>query len=280
MDENPKDFDNKFLVVFENTGKEHAKTLEFGHRVETEWGVPIIWLEYCRVDSRSISLDSVPEGRTRSNLKKKQECGQEDHWFKRVDYDTAARSGEPFDAMLKWANGLPNVRTRRCSVQLKLRTRNRFLRWLGINEFYSYIGIRSDESHRATEILANIDKYESPRFPLITHGITKEDVNAWWEQQPFRLEIPNYLGNCDLCFLKAKWKRMAAVRNNPKVADWWIAKEKEMLAKGCDLSASQWILGHSYEALLSDASHMEFSFSEPDIPCSCAVGAFQKGEEE
>jgi hypothetical protein len=182
MDTEP-DFDKRFLVVFENTGREHDATLDFVRDVEKHWGVRVIWLEYTQVPAIEIDPELVPEGRKRSNLIKQQEQGLSAHWFKEVNYETAARRGQrgPFDDLLEWANVLPNVQTRSCSVQLKIRTRDRYLRANGIGAFNSYIGIRADEAHRKLEILANIDKYETPVFPLIDGGIKKPEVNAWWD---------------------------------------------------------------------------------------------------
>lgn len=260
MDANPKDFDSKFLVIFDNTGKEHDATLDFGHEVETRWGVKIIWLEYCRVNN--------------------------EHSFRVVDYKTAARRFDartPFDEMLEWANSLPNVRQRRCSAQLKQRTTKRYLQSIGLESWTSYIGIRYDERDRCDEIQSDCPKYISLRFPLSDDKITHRMVDEWWNQQPFKLGIPNYKGNCDLCFLKAKWKRLSILKEEPEAAKWWIDWEKKFQARTGDRAVGTgglWIYGHSYEGLLADATHPEFDFSEQDIPCSCAVGGFREDKDD
>lgn len=261
MDEHGASFDQKFTVVFANTGKEHDATLDFGHEVETRWGVPIIWLEYCRKN--------------------------DEHAWRVVNYETAARRFDkrtPFDELLEWTSCLPNVRRRGCSGQLKHRTAKRFLLANGMESWTDYIGIRHDEAHRATEIRAAAPKYISVQFPLIKWGVTKKMVNDFWDAQPFKLNIPNYQGNCDLCFLKARWKRISIMREEPAAANWWIGWERKMKARmeaaGKPTGGAMWIGGVSYEGLLAESQHPEFDFSEPDIPCSCAVGGYRDVAED
>ncbi len=58
------------VVLFANTGKEEEETLCFVRDCSLNWGVPITWLEY---------LSDYPKYRV-------------------VDFDTASRNGEPFEA--------------------------------------------------------------------------------------------------------------------------------------------------------------------------------------
>lgn len=250
---------DKLTTIFCNTGKEYDETLDFVHDVETNWGVPVIWLEYCR----------------RNN----------EHSWRIVSYETAARRNDartPFDEMLEWAGTLPNVRGRGCSGQLKVRTIKRFLLAQGMETWNSYIGIRADESHRTLEILAQCPKYITPHFPLNDAGITKRDVDGFWNAHPFRLNIPNHKGNCDLCFLKAKWKRLAIMREEPNAAQWWIDQERKMTARGVTADGARWIAGVSYEGLLTEAQHPELpmDYTEKDIPCSCAVGGYRDADDD
>lgn len=256
MDANAKNFDSMFEVCFDNTGKEYDETLDFVHDVETKWSVPITWLEYCRKDG--------------------------EHSFKVVDYFTATRrnsSRGPFDEMLEWAGTLPNVRGRGCSGQLKVRTTKRYLQAKGLTEWDTYVGIRIDEAHRAIEVKAGCPKYIRPHFPLIESKTTKLDVDNFWDQNDFKLNIPNHKGNCDLCFLKAKWKRLSILRDDPTAANWWINWEKKFQQKGVTGDGARWQAGLSYETLLKESQHPEFDFSEQDVPCSCAVSGFREKDE-
>lgn len=273
------EFNRQFLVVFENTGREHNATLDFVHDVETKWEIPVVWLEYIRANARDIDEALVPEGRKRSNLLKQKEQGVTTHWFKVVNHETAARIGQhgPFDEFLTWAAALPNVRSRSCSGYLKVRTHNRYLESLGIKEFDAYIGIRADESHRALEITASMESYRTAKFPLIEDGIIKNDVDDFWNSNEFKLNIENHFGNCDLCFLKAKWKRASIAKSNPENARWWADQEKKFAIKSPG-TGQYFRMGESYQSLIDGLDQMEMDlFSEDDdIPCSCAVGAYRQ----
>lgn len=270
---------SEFITLFENTGKERKETLDFVHEVETKWEVPIIWLEYISVPASQIPAGIFPTKRRNENLSKAVDASENAHWFKIVDYERAARKSEPFDSFLSQSSALPNATGRGCSAQLKIRTGMRYLFSLGIHEFEANIGIRSDESHRAIEIQATCESFLHPQFPLIDAGITIAEVENFWKLNDFTLNLKNYEGNCDLCFLKAKWKRMRLMKDNPGMADWWIEKEKHFEeAHPNKRGRSGFRLGETYEGILSLANYPEMNFdeSEQDVACSCAEKGFEK----
>lgn len=196
------------VVCFQNTGKEHHKTLEFVRDCGERWGIPIVWLEY--------HWDSP-------------------HHVREVDFESAAREGEPFAEMLARYDKLPNPLTRFCTGKLKIQTGNNYLRHvLGWEEWDKMIGIRADEPRRATKILANPNP-ESQRYtniiPLYHAKVTVQDVAEFWRNQPFDLQLPNvngvtHLGNCDLCYLKGTKQLMSIIASEPARADWWIEQER------------------------------------------------------
>jgi hypothetical protein len=275
------DFRERFIVVFENTGKEHDATLDFVHRVETEWAVPIIWLQYKRIDANAVPIHLVKEGKTQTYHRKLQEKGAMAHWFDVVNYETAARKGDkwtPFDDLLAWASVLPNVVARLCSVQLKVRTRDRYLYSVGIRHFNSFIGIRADEQDRQHEILCNLGEFEMPHFPLVVDGVIKADVNAAWDARPFKLTIPNRSGNCEGCFLKTRAKRVLFAREQPQAAQWYLDWEAK---RGATTHGDGGVFDrkkeNSWASIIADAQNPYFVVvdDEEDIPCSCAVGGYR-----
>ena len=203
------------------------------------------------------------------------------HWFKRVTYETASRNGQPFNELLEWASVLPNVRARICSVQLKIRTVMRYIFSLGLTEYAPTIGIRKDEEHRKTEILSSVDSFEHPEFPMIDWGVTERDVLAFWKKQPFDLQLQSYQGNCDLCFLKSKWKRIKIARENPELVGWWKQWE---LRKSTSMANGVFRLGEPYDLIenLARQSNQQGEFFDTecdvDIPCSCVEKAFRSDE--
>jgi 3'-phosphoadenosine 5'-phosphosulfate sulfotransferase (PAPS reductase)/FAD synthetase len=190
------------VVCFANTGKEDEKTLEFVRDCAVNWNVPITWLEF----------------RDTEEL------------FEIVDFDSASRNGEPFEALIRKRNYLPNPVTRFCTSELKIRPIGRYLLSLGMAdtkteaENMSMIGMRADEQRRAAKI------EDKSRIPLVTAGITKEDVGAFWRSQPFDLGLPNnngvtMHGNCDLCFLKGGAQVLSLIAEKPERAVWWARME-------------------------------------------------------
>lgn len=286
LDDN-SDYRDKYITIFCNTGKERSETLDFVHEVETKWDVPVVWLEYTRISACEIPPGIFPTPRRNTNLAKAVERGDDAHWFKVVDYETANRDGKPFEAMLSWAKSLPNPVSRVCSTQLKIRTSMRYLFSLGIKQYSPSIGIRADEAHRSIEILASCDSYETPKFPLIEGGIIESNVNTFWKFNDFDLRLKNYEGNCDLCFLKAKWKRIQLIKDNPDMPKWWKDQEtNKAKILGAGSRGAFFQLGNSYEKLEKMAlrqnleQELELDFSEQDIPCSCAERGFVNSDKE
>lgn len=201
------------IVCFANTGKEDEATLKFVHDCETHWNVPIVWLEYLEAEE------------------------PKDRW-RQVTYETASRNGEPFEAVIRKKNYLPNPVTRFCTIELKIRTIANYLFSKGLcetrskGEYMSWVGIRADEPRRAAKIPRD-------RTPLVTAGVTKEMVGEFWKNQPFDLELPNingvtYHGNCDLCFLKGASQTMSLIQEKPERAVWWAKMETMSLASKPD----------------------------------------------
>lgn len=185
------------IVCFANTGKEEEATLEFVRDCGVNWGVKIHWLEY-----RS-----------------------EDPKFAEVTFETASRNGEPFEQLILKKKYLPNPVTRFCTIELKIRTIHKFLKARGWkhNEQMDWVGIRADEPRRAAKIGRD-------RTPLVTAGVTSEDVGRFWINQSFDLKLPNFNGktmhgNCDLCFLKGAQQTMSLIQEKPDRAIWWARME-------------------------------------------------------
>jgi hypothetical protein len=194
------------IVTFANTGKEAEETLEFVRDCGKYWDVPIVWLEY-------------------------QWAEETKNRFKVVDFDTAARDGEPFEALIHAKKYLPNPVARFCTIEMKIKTIARYLVAQGLSEdmasaeSMSIVGIRADEQRRAAKI-------EPHRRPLVAAGVTKETVSAFWAQQTFDLGLPNVNGvtphgNCDLCYLKGANLIESLILEKPSRADWWARMERE-----------------------------------------------------
>ena len=203
------------------------QTLDFVQAVGQRWGVGITWLEY---------LPVAPH-------------------FQIVGHQGAARNGEPFDALIDKKQYLPTQQQRFCTIELKIRTAKRYLVSLGWKRWINAIGLRKDEPER----LVNLPRTWTPKgewvlqevkgkpkkvwvgeprakdrwlswTPLADAGVSRHDVSAFWQAQPFDLDLPNvkgncWLGNCDGCFLKSEAHVASLAREYPDRAAWWEAAE-------------------------------------------------------
>lgn len=113
------------LLLFANTSAEHPGTYEFAaeckSRIESEFGLPFLWLESCTVEDawrgeywrrdsyrlvKSIPIEDDPEG--------------------------YRSSGEVFEELLSWQGMLPNPHSRTCTAKLKLYPSHKLLAdWIG-----------------------------------------------------------------------------------------------------------------------------------------------------
>ena len=239
-------------VCFANTGKEEEATLRFVDRCSREWGVPITWVE-------------------------NQNAEDTKDRFKVVTFETAARNGEPFEAIIRQRNYLPNPVARFCTVEMKVRAIHRYLKSIGWEEWDSMLGIRADEPRRLAKI-GNQDygKHEEKIAPLGGIGVTKEIVGEFWKSQPFDLELPNnngvtMHGNCDLCYLKGASQILSLIKEKPERAVWWAKMEALALALASQPSGAKFRTDRpSYAEMAKYAEQQMDMFSEDEgIPCFC-----------
>ena len=233
-------------VIFANTGKEDEASLRFVQACSDNWNVPIDWVEY---------RDADPA-------------------FVKVDFETASRNGEPFEALIRKRQYLPNPVTRFCTSELKIRTIHKYLRsigWDDHNETMDWIGMRADEQRRAAKIA------DKSRIPLVTAGVTKETVGDFWRKQSFDLELPNnngvtMHGNCDLCFLKGGAQVLSLIAEKPERGIWWAKMEALALALASKPSGAVFRSDRpSYASMIKFASEQidMFDPNEEAIACFC-----------
>jgi 3'-phosphoadenosine 5'-phosphosulfate sulfotransferase (PAPS reductase)/FAD synthetase len=233
-------------VIFTNTGRDAEATLQFVVEVSRHWSVPIRWAEF-----------------------------RPGFTFAEVDYATASREGEPFEALIRDKGlYLPNPAQRFCTAELKIKTAERMLRSEGWTEWDSMLGMRADEPARVAKIRAMPIIEDSPGVercvPLADAGITKAHVRDFWRTQPFDLGLPidydgtTIDGNCDGCFLKPAFQRVGAMARNPGMPVWWIRME--------DLAGATFTKdGHTYRDMARFAAGQQNMF-DPDeeaIDCFC-----------
>lgn len=204
------------VVCFANTGKEDEATLKFVRDCETNWNVPIVWLEW-----------------------RKNDLG-----YEVVNFETASRNGEPFRDLCIYKKALPNGFMRFCTGELKIDVVHKYLKDVGIgtpdNPCAQMVGIRSDEQRRVAKMRGKSGADHKKDWigdflvPLADSGVVAAHIGSFWQSQSFNLQTPMYNGksfhsNCDLCFHKPVAQLVSLVRENPNRAVWWI--EMEQFAK-------------------------------------------------
>ncbi len=239
-------------VCFANTGREMPQTLDFVRDCSEYWQVPITWLE--------LGVCQLEGGHKRKKY---------EYETRIVDYESASRNGEPFMALIKARQYLPNPVARFCTADLKVRRINSYLKSIGWSDWDTAIGIRADEPRRAHKMLnAGSDSGEVKILPLWWAKVDKYEVFDFWKRQPFDLQLPNNngvtdWGNCDLCFMKGEAKSVSIIREKPELADWWITAESEI---GSTFRKDR----PTYENMkIIATTQSRFDFDDITIPCFC-----------
>lgn len=189
---NHKQDEFDMVFVFANTGQENEETLLFVEKCSKQFGFPVHWVE-------SVVHHGKRKGTT----------------HKIVDFKRASRNGEPFEEIIT-KYGISNQSFPHCTRETKLNPITSFTKeYFGTRKYYTAIGIRIDEADRMNA------KARERRliYPLISKDyipMTKPKINFWWQQQPFRLQLKGYQGNCKTCWKKSDKKLFLIANENPE----------------------------------------------------------------
>lgn len=203
-----------YRPCFGNTGTEEKRTLIFLKLLDEATLVPVTWLEF-----QPPEVYGAPPRYARSQV---------------VTYETAERGLRVWYEFLttlaayrEQAKGegptAPSAFMRLCTSYMKLKTIHRHVR-AALGEEYDYaVGLRADEPGRVASLKGQERGGVVFQTPLASAGIVKEDVLSFWREQPFDLELPEYLGNCLYCMLKDEPDLATVTREYPTEGDEWIA---------------------------------------------------------
>lgn len=190
-----------FKIVFANTGLEDEETLIFVEKCSKFFNHEIIWVE------------ANPFGYVRKRNK-----------HKIVSFLNATRNQDwrktentPYEQMVV-NYGLAGIGNKISTRELKLDPIESYLKSIGWLDYYTCIGIRSDELDRVS---VNRKKNKII-YPLLEFTkFTKKHVNFWWSQQEFRLNLKGYQGNCITCYKKSDVKLITLYIENPENFDFF-----------------------------------------------------------
>jgi 3'-phosphoadenosine 5'-phosphosulfate sulfotransferase (PAPS reductase)/FAD synthetase len=240
--------------IFTNTGREMDETLDFLLAMEMNWGIHITWLE--------------------------REFTEDGPGFVVTNHNSASRNGEPFQKLIEKRKYLPNGVTRFCTIELKIRATQKYMKSLGHKQWCSILGFRADEAHRLARAQKRDDQKKDPWYtlaPMVDAGVTRRDVSAFWKQQPFNLRLPDNngktpLGNCDLCFLKSQAILAGIARDYPERMKWWTDIEAKAAEYGA-ASGSTFRPDRTTHTSIADTVKRQgvlpMVLDEPQMDCFC-----------
>jgi 3'-phosphoadenosine 5'-phosphosulfate sulfotransferase (PAPS reductase)/FAD synthetase len=188
------------VFVFANTGEENEETLRFVNYCDKKFNLNCVWVE---------ALVNSEGGKGTTH--------------RIVDFETASRNGEPFEAVIK-KYGIPNQKFPHCNRETKLRPIHSYIKnALGWKGYYTAIGIRYDEVDRMV-----VDRVKNKIiYPLIQDiRMTKQKINFWWSQQDSRLNLKGYQGNCKTCWKKSFRNLYTIAKETPDFFDFFTRMEQ------------------------------------------------------
>jgi len=183
--------------ILMDTSWEHPLSYDFGRALEKKLGIKITVL-------RGDFNQDLGEGHSYTV-----------HDLKNIT--TTPLQGGAFYGMVK-KYGVPTVMTPWCTSRMKEETHDKYCdNKYGKGNYVTWLGMRVDEPKR----LKNVGKSPLLRYFSEISDMTKADVNDFWSDMDFNLEIPPFLGNCVFCVKKSKNKIALAVRREPELAKQW-----------------------------------------------------------
>lgn len=240
-----------FIFMFANTGREHPETLIFADKCDKEFGLNLVWIEAIINPKKGIGV--------RHKIVTFETASRNGEPFE----DFIAKEGIPnasrqhcttrlkTRAMRHWmkVNGLIKCKT---AIGMRIdepqrvisKAKRDVLELIGVDADLWRIDSKTKRAALLNEI--SLDDYEMTNkqqsdfkslynyneynlvYPLHDwEEIDKQDVNTFWEEQSFRLNIPSHYGNCLTCFKKSDNKLFRIAHEHPE----WFGWTDEMESK-------------------------------------------------
>ncbi len=205
----PKLYPNHNIIyAMANTSKERIESLDFMNECDKHFGLNMVWIEAVINQEKGKGTD-----------------------FKITTFENLKRKGELFEDGIK-KYGIPSKINKWCNRELKLVPLKKYVDSIfGKNNYSIAVGLRADEMDR---VMASF-KENNVFYPLLDNGISTKDRNRFWKDQPIKIKIPAFKGNCDMCFEKSNRKLMTTIVEEPDKAIWWdnmIKKYSQIALEG------------------------------------------------
>lgn len=197
--------DYEKLYVFCNTGQERPETIKFLVRIMYHWKLPLHIIEGVYSLEKGVGVKS-----------------------KEVNLKTMDMTGRVFSEAIRHMNknkwtGVPNQATPYCSEYLKTRVSHDFARRIfGTTKYLKAIGYRKEDMPKRITF-AELREDKKRIAPLLTdfdQPISQLDLNIFFDNEPFKLEIHPKLGNCELCWKKSEKNLIESIQYGTRFIDW------------------------------------------------------------
>lgn len=197
--------------VMMDTGAEHEATYAFVRNIVKYWGIKLTCIRTMVNPTMNVGVR-----------------------YKVIGIDELVPDLKPWKAMVA-KYGVPSVNTPYCSSRLKQEPHDKLCDdMFGRGNYTTWLGIRADEPNRLSHFSNIIDMFdvEKPMLRPIRYLAEisqkgKKQINDWWADQPFNLELAPHMGNCVFCVKKVEPKLIAAAKSEPAHA---LAFEKMLNA--------------------------------------------------
>ncbi len=229
-------YGDRVKFVFANTSQENEETLEFVDKVDKAYDLGVVWIE-------AVINPEKGKGTT----------------YKITDFENAKRNGEVFEDMIK-VYGLANPALPHCTRELKTVPIKKWARD-NFKHYQMAIGIRNDELDRVNPNY----KAEGLYYPLaFEFPVTKNQINRYWREQEFRLELKHWQGNCKTCFKKGFNKLAWIMKETPEAFEFIERMEKEhKFSGGRDTIPKEGAKVFRYGKTVADIREMSLIAVEP-----------------
>ena len=215
--------DHNIIFAMANTSKERLESLDFMNECDKLYNLNLKWIE-AEFHEKGVGVTA-----------------------KVVDYKNLKTKGEIFEDGIKKL-GIPSNVNKWCNRDMKLIPLKKYADSVfGLNNYSIAVGLRIDEMDRVRKDYKDNNVF----YPLMDHKISKKERNKFWLNQPIKISIPAYKGNCDLCFEKSNRKLMTIIKEEPNTAIWW----DNMIKKYSHIKKEN---SPSYNDLLKENNGMTF----------------------
>lgn len=193
--------DHKIVFAMANTSRENKESLKFMQECSEYYDLDVMWIEAVINPEKGFGTG-----------------------YRVVDYEGLKRDGEIFEQGIK-KYGIPSKINKWCNREMKVVPLTKFANDIFGKDNYSVaVGLRTDEIDKRLPV----NYRESNVFyPLVDNNINYRDRNKFWKDQPIKLKIESWEGNCDFCFEKSNRKKMTIAKQTPEKTIWWDKMEEK-----------------------------------------------------